>query len=254
MKKYTFSFKKTKKMQGHDGLAYNTELYLNGKLYGALQNDGMGGYSFLEKNYKSDNFPELDESKINFMARQVEKRLNEPDWMIEYSTAETLFFFFIDVFAFVKKIIKHQKTKCEKMKIPEWMSHYALTLTEKGEMATHAFSIGNDALVDSEYKCVLRFDNEKDFIDKYMTLTLDEKEYDEYVAEKERQKEEKRANEEKQKQEYLSSLEEFDLNLNIKIKGKNKNQIEDKIIEMIKIKFQKELISCVFGEKNDEIE
>lgn len=51
MKNVKIEFKKIQEMDGHEGIAYRADLYVNGKIVGDIYNDGNGGeYMFIGRN------------------------------------------------------------------------------------------------------------------------------------------------------------------------------------------------------------
>ncbi len=237
MKKYVFSFEKIKTSKGIEGLAFTTELYFNGLSYGTLFNNGNGSGAFLDKNYNSKNHSELDESKINFMARQIAILKNEKE-TINYSDAETLFVFYNGIYKFIKKGIKQLQIKfIQSLMKPELFS-YVLVEEKNGKTRMKIVTKGEDNTVNEDYKYVLRFDNEQDFIDKYLTLTFDEDEYSDYIREKEKQKK-------IEENEQTKLQKKFTLDLYLKIKGEKteSEKLKKEIFEIIKTHLSEQKIS-----------
>ena len=103
MEKIVITFKNIKFMEGHEGDAYNADLYLNGKKRGKLMNDGNGGcYTY----YRYDKGPAYeDEQLLEFIARKklVLKDYSEKPF-VDVLDMESLFYFFDKTKVIRKKV------------------------------------------------------------------------------------------------------------------------------------------------------
>lgn len=104
-------FKKIKEMEGHEGIAYHADLYVDGKRVGTLYNDGNGGDYDFSRNSKY-NGPVTENKLNNFVKSEAftSKELTEdPKFMLKYKDMEALYFHFQNYKLILKNVRKLTK-------------------------------------------------------------------------------------------------------------------------------------------------
>lgn len=113
--KVKIEFKKIQEMDGHEGLAYRADLYVNGKVEGEISDDGNGGmYMFhsYKGNYAIEKALNALSKTDEFNNKRIYPGEKDPS-LIKYNDLSEFYFHYGDV-KFLKKYFKKTVTKVAK--------------------------------------------------------------------------------------------------------------------------------------------